>query len=313
MSEKYDLIIVGSGPAGMTAAIYGVRANLSVLMLDKLSPGGNIINTNEIENYPGAGKINGAELALKMFEDTQNLGAKFEYATVNKIEDGEYKKVYTDEFDEPFEALCVIIATGTRPRTLNIPGEAELAGRNVSWCAICDGAKYRGKDVVVCGGGNSAIDEGTYLAGICNNLTIITDFDLTGDPTSAEYLRSLPNVKVKPYKTISEFIMEDNHLKGVRFADKDTLENEEIVNTDGVFEYIGALPNTEFIKDSEIENDRGYIITDSHMRTNIPGIFAAGDCISKGLRQVVTATNDGAIAAQEARAYKMSKNVNDAK
>ncbi|MDO5048235.1 MAG: FAD-dependent oxidoreductase [Anaerococcus sp.] len=310
MDKKYDLVIIGAGPAGLTAAIYGVRANLSVLLLDKLAPGGNVLNTNEIENYPGFGKINGAELAIKMYQDSQNLGAEFEYATVTEIVDGEYKKVYTEEFENPFLGLSVIIATGTRPRMLNIPGEAELAGVNVSWCAICDGAKYKDKDVVICGGGNSAIDEGTYLSTIVNKLTLVSDFDLTGDPNSAAYLRSLDNVEVKPYKRILEFIVEDGHLSGVRFADKETLENEEIVKCDGVFEYIGALPNTEFINPCSIGNDRGYIITDEKMRTNIEGIFAAGDCRSKGLRQIVTATNDGAIAAQEAWAYKKSKHIN---
>ncbi|MCI7239406.1 MAG: FAD-dependent oxidoreductase [Anaerococcus sp.] len=311
MSKRYDLIVIGAGPAGMTAAIYGIRANLSVLLLDKLSPGGNIVNTNLIENYPGSGKINGADLAYKMYEDTQNLGVEFEYATVNKIEDGEIKKIYTDEFEEAFESMTVIIATGTRPRMLNIPGEAELAGVNVSWCAICDGAKYRDKDVIVCGGGNSAIDEGIYLADICKKVTVVTDYDLTGDPTTAEYFRSLDNVEVNSYKAIQEFLVEDGHLKGIKFSDKDTLENEQVVEADGAFEYIGTLPNTEFLQDTSIENDRGYIITDEKMRTSMPGVFAAGDCISKGLRQIVTATNDGAIAAQEARLYKKSKEMDE--
>lgn len=302
--SAYDLVVIGAGPAGMTAAIYGVRANLKVLMLDKLAPGGQIVNTNEIENYPGAGKINGAELAFKMFEHAQELGVEFDYRTVNKIEDaGKIKRIYTEEDSNPIETLTVIVATGTRPRTLNVPGEAEFKGSAISWCAICDGAKYRDKDVVVIGGGNSAVDEGTYLASIVNSLTIITDFDLTADPVSCDYLRSLPNVTVHPYKRVVEFIGEGGQFKGVKFVDKETGENEQIVNCDGVFEYIGAIPSTEFLEDLDILESHGFIVTNERMATKVPGIFGAGDCISKHLRQVVTATSDGAVAAEEAANY----------
>lgn len=302
--RKYDLVVIGAGPAGMTAAIYGVRANLSVLMLDKLAPGGQIINTNEIENYPGAKKINGAELAMEMFEHTQELGVEFDYKTVVKIEkDDILKRIYTDEDDEVIEALTVIIATGTRPRSLNIPGEEEFKGSAISWCAICDGAKYRAKEVVIIGGGNSAVDEGTYLASITKSLTFITDFDLTADPVSCDYLRSLDNVTVYPYKKVLEFVGENGKLVGVKFADKETGNNEQVVKCDGVFEYIGAIPSTDFLKGTDIIESHGFIETDSHMRTKQNGIFAAGDCISKHLRQVVTATADGAIAAQEASGY----------
>ena len=219
--SRYDLVVIGAGPAGMTAAIYGVRANLKVLLLDRLAPGGQMINTNEIENYPGVGKVNGAELALKMFEHAQELGVDFEYRTVTKIESLEgIKQVYSEEDEDVIEALTVIIATGTRPRTLNISGEEEYKGSAISWCAICDGAKYRDKDVVIIGGGNSAVDEGTYLATITKSLTIITDFDLTADPVSTDYLRSLPNVTVYPYKRVVEFIGEGGQFKGVKFADR---------------------------------------------------------------------------------------------
>lgn len=300
----YDLVIVGAGPAGMTAAIYGVRANLSVLLLDRLAPGGQVINTKEVENYPGVGKIEGAELAMQMFAHTQELGVELDYRTVTKIEyDGKVKRIYSEEDDTVIEALTVIIATGTRPRTLNIPGEDEFKGASISWCAICDGAKYRGRDVVVIGGGNSAVDEGTYLASIANSLTIVTDFDLTADPVSSEYLRSLDNVTVYPYKRVLEFVSAEGRLAGVRFCDKDTGENEMVVNCDGVFEYIGAIPSTEFLQGTDFIESHGYIETDSHMRTAQKGIFGAGDCVSKHLRQIVTATSDGAIAAQEAAAY----------
>lgn len=302
--STYDLVVIGAGPAGMTAAIYAVRANLKVLLLDRLAPGGQIINTNEIENFPGVGKVNGAELAIKMFEQVQELGVDFDYRTVTKIESLEdIKQVHTEEDDNVIETISLIVATGTSPRTLNIPGEEEYKGSAISWCAICDGAKYRDKDVVIIGGGNSAVDEGTYLAAITKSLTIITDFDLTADPVSSDYLRSLPNVTVHPYKSVVEFIGEGGQFKGVKFADKETGENEKVVHCDGVFEYIGATPSTEFLHGTNILEGHGFIETNERMATKIPGVFGAGDCISKHLRQVVTAAADGAIAAQEASSY----------
>lgn len=302
--SKYDLVVIGAGPAGLTAAIYGVRANLNVLLLDQLAPGGQIINTNEIENYPGVGKVNGAQLALQMFEHATELGVEFDYKTIVNVEvkDG-IKMIHTQESDEVIEALTIIVATGTRSRTLNVPGEVDFTGSSISWCAICDGAKYRDKNVVIIGGGNSAVDEGTYLATITKSLTIITDFDLTADPVSCDYLRSLPNVTVHPYKTVTEFVGENGKLVGVKFQDKETGENKQIVHCDGVFEYIGAVPSTEFVKDLGITESHGFIETNEHMETNLPGVYGAGDCISKHLRQVVTATADGAIAAQQASSY----------
>ncbi|SHG37427.1 NAD(P)/FAD-dependent oxidoreductase [Ornithinibacillus halophilus] len=302
--RKYDLVVIGAGPAGMTAAIYGVRANLKVLMLEKLAPGGQMINTNEIENYPGAGKVNGSELALQMFEHAQELGVEFDYKTVTKIESIEdSKRIYTEEDDEVIEALTIIVATGTRPRTLNIPGEEEFKGSAISWCAICDGAKYRDKDVVVIGGGNSAVDEGTYLATIAKSLTIITDLELTADPVSCDYLRSLPNVNVFPYKRVVEFVGKGGEFTGIKFVDKETGENEQVIECDGVFEYIGAIPYTDFLEKTTILGSGGFLEVNERMETTIPGVFGAGDCNSKHLRQVVTATADGAIAAQEASAY----------
>ena len=301
---KYDLTVIGSGPAGMTAAIYGVRGNLKVLLLDKLAPGGAIVNTNVIENYPGVKNVGGADLAMLMFEQCQELGVEFDYKTVLSIEaEGEVKRIRCKEDDTVIEASTLIIAPGTRPRMLKVPGEFDYAGKQISWCAICDGAKYKGKDVVVIGGGNSAVDEGTYLASICNHVTIVTDFDLSGDPSSADYFRNLPNTEVHAYKAVKEFIAEGGRLTGVRFADKETGANEQVVRCDGVFEYIGATPSTEFCRDLGICESHGYVECDAHMRTKVPGLYGAGDSNSKFLRQIVTATADGATAAQEALAY----------
>ena len=301
--SQYDLVIIGSGPAGMTAAIYGARADLKVLMLDKLAPGGQIINTNEIQNYTGVGTINGAELAMNMFTHTQELEVEFDYGTVCKIDaEGDVKKVYIEEDpDRVIETKTVLIATGTTPRRLNLEKEENYIGNGISFCAICDGAFYKDKDVVVIGGGNSAVEESIYLAGIVNSLTIVTLFDLTADPIACDKLRSLENVKVYPYSDILEFVG-DSSLTGIKFKSTQTGE-ETTVNCDGIFEYIGLSPVTEFVKDLGVLNQYGYVEVNEKMETKVPGVYGAGDCITKNLRQVITACADGAIAAQEASRY----------
>lgn len=300
---QYDLIIIGAGPAGMTAAIYGARADMNVLMLDKLAPGGQIINTNEIQNYTGVGTINGAELAYQMFEHTQQFDTiTFDYATVKEvIDNGKEKLVRCEEDDKEFTASSVILATGTRPRCLHVTGEDKFRGNGISWCAICDGAQYRDKDVVVIGGGNSAVEESIFLAGIVKSLTIVTMFDLTADPIACDKLRAMDKVTIYPYQDILEFIG-DTRLEGVRFRSTKT-EEEKTVNCDGVFEYIGLTPTTECFKDLGVLNQMGYVEVNDCMVSKVPGIFGAGDCVTKNLRQVITACADGAIAAQEASHY----------
>ncbi len=306
--SKYDVIIVGGGPAGLTAAIYAVRANMKTLVLDQLAPGGQIINTNEIENYPGVGLINGAELAINMFEHVSELGAEFDYRTVLEIQDADkdVKKIICEEDNMVYEAEAVIIATGTRPRRLNIPGEDDFAGAGLSWCAICDGAQYKGKDVVVIGGGNSAVEESIYLAGIVNKLTVVTMFDLTADPKACDKLRSMENVTVYPYQDIIEFFG-DGKLEGIKFKSTKEDATERTVNCDGIFEYIGLEPTAAFCEPLGILNAHGFIETSPSMETTIPGVYAAGDITSKLLRQVITACSDGAIAANAAAKYVESK------
>ncbi len=297
---NFDVIVVGSGPAGMTAAIYATRADLSVLVLDKLAPGGNIINTNEIQNYPGVGFINGAELAIQMFEQVQKIGAEFDYRTVLSIVDkGEVKEVHCEEDEKVYTARAVIIATGTQPNHLHCAGEDQFTGNGISWCAICDGASYRDRDVVVIGGGNSAVEESIYLAGMVNKLTVVTMFDLTADPVACDQLRAMDNVTVYPYQDVLSFDGVGK-LEGVRFKSTKDDAEERFVPCDGVFEYIGLHPVTDFCKSLGICNQFGYIQADAAMRTAVPGIYGAGDCIVKDLRQVITACADGAIAAQSA-------------
>ena len=303
MENSYDVIIVGAGPAGMTAAIYAIRANMKVLMLDRLSPGGAIINTNEIENYTGAGKLTGAELAIKMFEHTQELGVEFDYRTViDLIDEGEWKIVVCEEDDAVYQAKAVILATGTVPRRLGVPGEDQWAGSGISWCAICDGAQYRDKEVVVIGGGNSAVEESIYLAGICTKLTIVTMFDLTADPKACDQLRKMPNVTIYPYQDVLEFTGEDR-LTGVRFKSTREDATARYVTCDGVFEYIGFQASSAAFARLGILDRTGCIEADARMRTRVPGIFGAGDITVKHLRQIVTACSDGAVAANSAASY----------
>jgi thioredoxin reductase (NADPH) len=235
-----------------------------------------------------------------MFSHTQELNVEFDYATVSKIDvEGDVKKVYIEEDpDRVIETKTVIIATGTIHRTLNCDKEDMFIGNGIGFCAICDGEFYRDKDVVVIGGGNSAVEESIYLADIVKTLTIVTMFDLTADPIACDKLRSMPNVTVYPYQDILGFVGEGS-LEGVHCRSTKTGE-EMTVKCDGVFEYIGLMPVTDFVKDLGIVNDWGYIKTNERMETAIPGVYAVGDCIVKELRQVITACADGAIAAQNA-------------
>lgn len=301
--NTYDVVIIGAGPAGMTAAIYAIRANMSVLMLDKLSPGGQMVNTHEIENYTGTGKVNGAELSMQMFEHTQELGVEFDYKTVVAIKDnGSVKKISCEEDGAEIGARTIILATGTIPRKLEVQGEDLFAGAGISWCAICDGAQYRDKEVVVIGGGNSAVEESLYLAGITTSLTIVTMFDLTADPKVCDQLRSMENVTVHPYQEILEFTGEDS-LDGVRFKSTKEDATERYVKCDGVFEYIGLQPTSECFQDLGILNEFGFVEVDASMQTRVTGIYGAGDITVKNLRQIVTACSDGAIAANSAAKY----------
>lgn len=303
MNDSYDVIIIGAGPAGMTAAIYAIRANMNVLLLDRLSPGGQMINTNEIENYTGAGKLSGAELSIKMFEHTQELGVEFDYKTVLRVADqGEFKLVSCEEDAAVYKARAVILATGTVPRRLGVPGEDRWAGAGISWCAICDGAQYRGKDVVVIGGGNSAVEESLYLADICNKVTVVTMLDLTADPKACTQLRQRDNVDIHIYQEVLEFTGTER-LDGVRFRSAGEGAVERHVACDGVFEYIGFQATSQAFGDLGITDRSGCILVDSHMCTSVPGIFGAGDITAKHLRQIVTACSDGAVAANSAAAY----------
>ncbi|MCI8376423.1 MAG: FAD-dependent oxidoreductase [Lachnospiraceae bacterium] len=298
----YDLVIIGSGPAGMTAAVYGVRANLSVLMLDRLAPGGQMINTSEIQNYTGMGTVEGTVLALRMFEHTRELGVEFDYRTVLEIRDqGETKTVLCEEEGCIYTARTVLISVGTSPRLLKAPKEERFAGRGISWCAVCDGAGCRDKDVAVIGGGNSAVEEAIYLAGFAKSVTVVVRSRLSADKRACQRLLDMEQVKLYAGWDVAEFCGE-HELTGVRIRARETKE-ELIIPCERVFEYIGQIPATECFLELGILDEKGYVKVNERMETAVPGVFGAGDCVAKELRQVITACGDGAVAAMSAARY----------
>jgi len=304
MSEDkiYDVIIIGAGPAGMTASVYTSRANLSTLMIERGVPGGQMMNTEEVENYPGYDSILGPDLSNKMFEHAKKFGAEYAYGDIKEIIDGKEFKVVKAGSKE-FKARAIIIATGAEYKKLGVPGENELGGRGVSYCAVCDGAFFKNKQLVVVGGGDSAVEEGVYLTRFAEKVTIVH----RRDQLRAQKIlqdRAFANEKVDfiwnhTVKAINE---KDGKVGGVTLVSTvDGTEKE--FPCDGVFIYIGMIPLTKPFENMGITNEAGYIETNELMETKIPGIFAAGDVREKQLRQIVTATGDGSIAAQSAQHY----------
>lgn len=303
MAKKYDVIVIGAGPGGMTAALYASRANLKVALLDRGIYGGNMNNTAEIENYPGFEMIMGPDLSEKMYKSATNFGAEFVYGNVEGVEvvDDKTKIVKTDNGD--LEAPVVIIATGSESRKLGVTGEEQYSGRGVSYCAVCDGAFYKNRDVVVIGGGDSAVEEGLYLA----NLTDSVDVIHRRDSLRAQKIlqdRAFANDKMHfTWDTVVEEIVgDDMKVTGVKAKNVKTGE-EKIIPASGVFIYVGSTPMTEPFKDLGITDEKGWIVTNDNMETSIPGIYAIGDVRQKHLRQITTAVGDGGIAGQAAFDY----------
>ncbi|MGE6257456.1 thioredoxin-disulfide reductase [Heyndrickxia sporothermodurans] len=304
MSEEkiYDVIIIGAGPAGMTAAVYTSRANLSTLMIERGIPGGQMANTEEVENYPGYDHILGPDLSNKMFEHAKKFGAEYAYGDIKEVINGDdYKTIVAGS--KQYKARAIIIATGAEYKKIGVPGEKELGGRGVSYCAVCDGAFFKEKELVVVGGGDSAVEEGVYLTRFASKVTIIH----RRDKLRAQKIlqdRAFSNEKVDFIwnHTIKEIHEENGKVSSVTLVSTENGEEQEF-KTDGVFIYIGMVPLTKPFLNLGITNDAGYIVTDENMVTNVPGIFAAGDVREKTLRQIVTATGDGSIAAQNAQVY----------
>lgn len=291
-----DLLIIGAGPAGLTAALYATRAGASVLVLDGGAPGGKLNLTAEIENYPGA-KMKGPELAYSMYEQCLSFGAKYEYGEVTRIEVADdHKVVYVG--DKTYEAKYVLIATGTKERKMGIPQEEEMTGRGVSYCAVCDGPFFKNKEVCVIGGGNSAIEESLYLSDIVSKVHIVVRRDvLRADQYLIDKMNSKENIEMHYLKKPYEIEITDSKISGLIVKDSLT-EELSTIPTQGIFPFIGLDPITDFVKDLDILNDQGYIEVDQNQETKVKGIFAAGDVTSKSLRQVITAASDGAIAGQ---------------
>lgn len=303
MADKYDVIVIGAGPGGMTAALYASRANLKVAMLDRGVYGGQMNNTAEVENYTGFKSILGPDLAEQMYQSSIQFGADFVYGNVEKVtvdEDG-IKHVKTDSGE--LEAPAIVIATGSQYRKLGIPGEDEYSGKGVSYCAVCDGAFYRGKDVTTVGGGDSAVEESEYLAKLVNNVNIVH----RRDQLRAQKIlqdRAFANDKIDfTWNTIvTEIVGDGKKVTGVKTHNKETNE-DRLVPTDGVFIYIGNVPMTEPFKNLGITDEQGWVITDDEMKTSVPGVFAVGDVRDKKLRQITTAVGDGGIAGQGVFSY----------
>lgn len=298
----YDVIIIGAGPAGMTAALYASRSNLSVLMIERGAPGGQMNNTAEVENYPGFDSIMGPELAYKMYENVEKFGTENAYGIVMGIKDhGSYKEVICD--DKSYEAKAVIIATGCEHRKLGVKGEEEFAGRGVSYCAVCDGAFFKNKRLVVVGGGDSAVEEAIYLTQFASEVVIVH----RRDELRAQKIiqdRAFANEKISFVwdTVVEEIVGNEMVVTGVKARNVKTDEVSEI-EANGVFIYVGLDPLTEPFKKAGITNEAGWIETDQEMRTKIPGVYAIGDVREKTLRQITTAVGEGGIAGQQVFNY----------
>lgn len=298
----YDTMIIGAGPAGMTAALYAARSNLKVALLERGIYGGQMNNTAEIENYPGYARISGPELAEKMFEPLENLGVEHLFGQVEKIEDhGDFKKIITE--DEVFETKTVILAPGANHRHLGVPGEEEYNSRGVSYCAVCDGAFFRDEDLLVVGGGDSAVEEAIFLTRFAKSVTIVH----RRDQLRAQQLlqeRAFANEKISFIwdSVVKEIKGDDRRVTSVVFENVKTGQSSES-DFGGVFVYVGLDPVSVFVKDLGICDKAGWIVTDQHMKTAIDGIYAIGDVRQKDLRQITTAVGDGAVAGQEVYKY----------
>lgn len=298
MERQFDVVVVGGGPAGLSAAIYASRAGLSVAVVESMAPGGKLVKTAHIENYPGIVSTEGTTLAMDMFQHATQLGAEYIGGQVVSIEEKQVK--ISDGTVLTGKAL--IIATGTLERKLNIPGEEKNIGRGVSFCAICDGAFFKNKTICVVGGGNSALEEGLYLTQFASEVKVIVRNELRADQNLRDECEK--NEKISIHKKLVPLEILDNGVSVTGLKVKNVLTDEEtIIETSAIFPYVGADPVSELVKDMGICDDKGYVLTDENMATSIPGVFAAGDVRKKTIRQVVTAASDGAIAAQSAFHY----------
>ncbi|QEA53253.1 thioredoxin-disulfide reductase [Loigolactobacillus coryniformis] len=302
MTKQADVVVIGAGPGGLTAALYASRSNLSVIILDRGIYGGQMNNTAEIENYPGFKSILGPDLAQNMYDGATQFGAEYVYGNVTNVEDqGKYKLIHTDDGD--YQAKAVVIATGADHRKLGVPGEQEYSGRGVSYCAVCDGAFFKNREVAVIGGGDSAVEEGLYLAQLASKVTIIHRRDQLRAQKIIQQ-RAFDNDKIEFVwnANTEEILGDEQKVTGVRYTDKVTGE-EHVLPASGAFIYVGIDALTDGFQNLNILDEKGWVVTDEHMRTAVPGIFAIGDVRQKDLRQITTAVGDGGVAGQQAFNY----------
>lgn len=302
MQHIYDMIIIGGGPAGYTAALYASRAGLDIVLLERMSPGGQMALTGDIDNYPGfENGVDGFTLGTKMQQGAERFGAKTEYAEVTAVDFSEKIKS-VETVNGIFFGKTIIISTGANPRELGISNEAEFVGKGVHYCAHCDGRFYKDKTVAVIGGGNSAVQDALYLSRLAKKVYLIHRRDsLRADKIYYESLFKAENVEFIWNSIVSEFIFEDK-ITGAKIKNVDTGKSNDI-ECDGIFVSIGRKPATEFLKGSVELDESGYVIADESTKTSAEGIFAVGDVRTKALRQIVTAVSDGAVASHFAYEY----------
>ena len=296
-----DVVVIGAGPGGLTAALYASRANLKTTLLEKGAPGGELINTADVENYPGYSLIGGPELATNMYEGAMRFGAEHVYGDVTHIEiHGNERHIHTN--DKVYVASAVVIATGAYNRKLAVEGEERLAGQGVSYCAVCDGFFFRNKNLVVVGGGDSAVEEGTYLTNFADKVTIVH----RRDELRAQKIlqdRAFANDKVDfIWDTVVEEVKGENAVNAVQLRNIKTNEVTDFA-ADGVFVYVGIVPNSAVVADLGVTNEEGWVVTNEKMETSVPGIYAVGDVRQTVLRQIATAVGDGSIAGHMAYQY----------
>ena len=302
-SKTFDVAVIGSGPAGMTAALYAARAGLSVALFERMAPGGQLAETEKIENYPGFPEgIGGFDLAFSMKQQADRFGVVPFDEEVTAVDFSTDPCTLTT----PFSTVCavsVIVATGARPRKMDLPNNAELEGRGISYCATCDGNFFRGKKVVVIGGGNTAAADAIYLSRICEEVTVVYRRDtLRATHVYHAMLEGLENVRFEWDSLVTEAYAEEGKLSGVKVENVKTKETKDLA-CEGMFVAIGTIPNTEFLAGALALDEHGYIVAGEDGKTSVPGVFAAGDVRTKALRQVATAVGDGANVAEEAAEF----------
>lgn len=303
MPQHYDIIIIGGGPAGLTAGLYAARSKRKVLLIEKETIGGQIANTERVENYPGFPEgINGLELGLMMQEQATKFGMEMGFGEVTEVDLKANRKIIKSDFEE-YTAKVVIIAGGARPKVLGIPGEEEFTGSGVAYCAMCDGPQFSGQEVAVVGGGDAGVEEGMFITRYATKVTVVEFLPkLTAAKVIQEHARANPKMDFITNTALESINGDDGHVKSITLRNRATGEKKELP-VGGVFMFCGQQPNTQYVTGVLNLDKDGFIITNDRMETGVPGVYAAGDIRQKSSRQVVTACGDGATAAHNADKY----------